>query len=88
MQKKKMVNGVKVEDRLDGASNFNSWKPRVLIALEENDLLDFVENDMPEASNDTKKIQWKKNGTKARKIMIDSVMNHLVPIISKLKTTK
>jgi len=82
-----MVSDVKVEDRLDVASNFNSWKPRVLIALEENDL-DFMESDMPEPFDDTEKIQWKKNGTKARKIMIDSVMNHLVPIISKLKIAK
>ena len=43
---------------------------------------------MPEPSEDTEKIQWKKNSTKARKIMIDSVMNHLLPIISKLKTAK
>lgn len=36
----KMVNGLKVEDRLNGSSNFASWKPRVLIALEEDDLLE------------------------------------------------
>lgn len=45
-----MVTSVKVEDRLDEASNFNSWKFRVLITLEENDLLVFVEVDMPEPS--------------------------------------
>ena len=36
-----MMIGMKVEDRLDGTSNFISWKPRVLI-LEENDLLKFM----------------------------------------------
>ncbi|XP_057813548.1 uncharacterized protein LOC131027480 [Cryptomeria japonica] len=82
-----MVNGVKVKDSLDGASNFNSWNPRVLIALEENDLLDFVERDMPEPFDDSEKIRWKKNGMKARKILIDFVMNHLLPIISKLNSS-
>ena len=34
--------GMKVEDRLDETSNFNSKKSRVLLILEENDLLKFV----------------------------------------------
>ena len=36
--------GMKVEDRVDGTSNFSSWKSRVLI-LEENDILKFVNED-------------------------------------------
>ena len=38
--------GLKVEDRFDGATNFISWKSRVLI-LEENDLLKFVSEKVP-----------------------------------------
>ena len=34
--------GMKVEDRLDVTSNFSSWKSRVFLILEENDLLKFV----------------------------------------------
>ncbi|XP_057870681.2 uncharacterized protein LOC131077246 [Cryptomeria japonica] len=83
-----MVNGLKVKDRLHGASNFTSWKFRVLIALEDNDILKFVEKEVPEPSDETEKTQWKKNDTKARKILIDSVMNHLVLIISKPKLAK
>ena len=36
------MNNVKVEDRLYGDSKFNSWNSMVLIILEENDLLGFV----------------------------------------------
>ena len=39
--------GMKVEDHLDGATNFISWKSRVLI-LEENDLLKLVNEKVPE----------------------------------------
>ena len=39
--------GMKVEDRLDGDTNFISWNPRVLI-LEENDLLKFVNEKVSE----------------------------------------
>ena len=37
-----MMRGFPVEDRLDGASNYGSWKPRVLLALEEYDVIDFA----------------------------------------------
>lgn len=33
-----MVRGLPVEDRLDGGSNYGSWKPRVLLALKEYDV--------------------------------------------------
>lgn len=46
-----MVNGLKAEDRLDGSSNFVSWKPRVQIALKENDLLDYVNSNVAGSSN-------------------------------------
>ena len=43
-----MIIGMKVEDKLDGASNFSSWKSRVLLILEENDVLKFVNENVPE----------------------------------------
>ena len=42
-----MVRGLPVEDRLDGASNYGSWKTRVLIALEEYDVVGFAVKDVP-----------------------------------------
>ena len=41
------MNNVKVEDKLDGDSKFNSWKSMILIILEENDLLKFVSEKVP-----------------------------------------
>ena len=84
----KMVNGWKVEDRLDGYTNFASWKPRVLVALEENDLLEYVNSDVAEPSDDAGKIQWKKNKILAETITIDLVKDHLIPVISKLESAK
>ncbi|XP_057824683.2 uncharacterized protein LOC131036730 [Cryptomeria japonica] len=84
-----MVNGLKVEDRLEGASNFTSWKFRVLIALEENDLLQFVEEkDLSEPKDQAEKLQFKKNSIKVKKNLIDSVKDHLVPLISKMTTAR
>ena len=42
-----MVRGLPVEDHLDGTSNYGSWKPRVLVALEEYDMVDFAVKDVP-----------------------------------------
>ena len=41
------MNNVKVEDKLDGDSKFKSWKSMILIILEENDLLKFVNEKVP-----------------------------------------
>ena len=71
--------GMNVEDRLDGASNFISWKSWVLIILEENDLLKFVNEKVPEPEEETKKTKWKKSDAKARRILIDFVRDRVIP---------
>ena len=40
---------MKVEGRFEGASNFIPWKSRVLLLLEENDLLQCVNVKVPES---------------------------------------
>ena len=50
-----MVKGLPMEDTLDGASNYNSWKPKVLMALEEHHILNFVEEDVPELEDNLQK---------------------------------
>jgi hypothetical protein len=42
-----MVNTLKLEDRLEGETNFWAWKVRVLLLLEENDLKEYVEDVVP-----------------------------------------
>ena len=33
-----MIASIRTKDRLDGSSNFNNWKARVIEILEENDI--------------------------------------------------
>ena len=80
--------GMKVEDRLDGTSNFSSWKFRVLLILEENDLLKFVNENVLELEEEVEKDRWRKNDARARRILVDSVKDHLVPRISKKTTAR
>jgi hypothetical protein len=83
-----MVNLILVEDRLDGTTNFSSWKSRFLITLEESGLMKYVEEVVPESVDDAEKYQWRKNDAKSRKIIIYSVRDHLIPHISNLNTYK
>ena len=78
---------MKAEDHLDGATNFISWKSRVLI-LEENDLLKLVNETVQEPDVEEDKTHWRKSDCRARRILVDSVSDQLVPQISQKKTTR
>ena len=69
---------MKVEDYLDGATKFISWKSSVLI-LGENDLLKLVNEKVPEQDVEENKSHWRKSDARARRILVNSVRDHLVP---------
>jgi len=79
--------GTKVEHHLDGATNFMSWKSRVLI-LEENDLLKLVNEKVQKLDSEEDNYHWRKSDGRARRILVDSVRDRLVPQISQKKTTR
>jgi hypothetical protein len=84
----KMSTSMRVEDRLDGADNFRSWKHRIQLILEENELLDHVKKMLPEPEDEEAKAKFKKNEVKAKRILTDSIKDHLIPNVSELKTAK
>ena len=63
---------MKVEDHRDAATNFISWKSRVLI-LEENDLLKLVNEKVLEPDAEEDKSHWRKSDARAIIILVDSV---------------
>jgi hypothetical protein len=82
----KMKNKTPMEDRLDGASNFSPWKSKLLVTLEEEDLLDATTKTLPETTTELEKKIRKEDDVRARKIIIYSVRDHLLPRIANLKT--
>ena len=84
----KMVKGLPVEDRLDGVSNYGSWKPRVLMTLEENEVKDFALIAVPVPNDAVQQASWRKSDVKARKILMVSMTNHLLSVTAKKETTK
>ena len=75
-------------DRLEGSTNFNSWKARLMATLEENDLDDLVINTVEEPTTNTARVAFKRKQAKARRIIYDSVKETLMPVITPLKRAK
>jgi hypothetical protein len=79
---------LRVEDRLDGASNFLSWKARVTLALKEYDLWELVDKVVAPPTDLTTLEAHKKKEIKAERVLLDSVKDHLIPHLSEKKMTK
>jgi hypothetical protein len=56
-----MATGMRVEDRLEGSRNFRSWKHRLQMILDKNDLLEHVTVGVPEPKEEEQKTKHKKN---------------------------
>ena len=75
----KMTNNNKLEEKLDRLENFQAWKYRVLLILEEHDLENYVKGEVVELEGD---------GVKSKRIIAGSMKDHLIPHVSSLKTPK
>ena len=83
-----MTIGTKLDEKLEGVDKFGAWKYRVMLILEENDLEGFIEEDIPKPEEDEAKEKHKKSLVKAKRIITDSIKDHLIPHVSSLKTPK
>ena len=59
-----------------------------MLILEENDLEGFIEEDILELEEDKAKAKHKKSLIRAKRIIVDSIKDHLIPHVSLLKTPK
>ena len=64
-----MMASMRAEDRVEGASNFNPWKAKVMSLLEEYDLDGYVTSVMEEPSNHAKRVAYKRNQSKAKRVI-------------------
>ena len=81
-----MAPSTKLDEKLEGVDNFLAWKHRMMLILEENDLEDFIKEEVPEHNKDEAKKIHKKNMVKAKRIVVDSIKDHLIPHVSSLTT--
>ena len=83
-----MMASIRAEDKLDGSSNFNNWKARIIVILEEHDLDQYVIIEVVEPTSSAGRASFKRNQAKARRIIYDFVKENIMSIITSLKTMK
>lgn len=59
-----------------------------MLILEENDLEGFIEVDIPEEEGDEAKARHTKSIMEAKRIIANSIKDHLIPHVSSLKIPK
>ena len=79
---------LRFEDRLDGASNFLSWKIRVTLLLEEDALWDIVKDVVNLPTNSQLLTAHKKKEVRAKWMLMDALQDNLIPHISEKKKAK
>ena len=62
------------------------WKCIFSLILEENDLDQFISRDVPKPEGDEAKASHKRS--MAKRIIADSIKDHLIPCVSSFKTLK
>jgi hypothetical protein len=83
-----MSASVKLVDKLEGVENFRACKYRIDLILEENDLARFVKEEVPERANAAEKERHQNDTIRAKRIIADSIKDHLIPYVSSKKTLK
>ena len=77
-----------LDQKLGEAKNFRAWKYRISLVLKGNELDSYIIGEVSIPEGDDAKALHNKNLVKAKKIIVDSITDHLVPQVSSLKTLK
>ena len=83
-----MTTGTKIDEKLEGDENFIAWRYRLSLLLEESDLEKFTKEEVSEPEGDEAKAKHKKDMVKAKRIIVDSIKDHLIHHISSLSSPK
>jgi hypothetical protein len=83
-----MSASTKLVDKLEGVENFCAWKYRISLILEENDLARFIKEDVLEPIDVAAKEKHQKDTVRAKRIIADSIKDHLIPQVDSKKTPK
>ena len=83
-----MSHHTKLDEKLEGADNFQAWKYRISLVLEENELNSYIHEEVPVPEGDEEISLHKKKMVIENKIIVVSIKDHLIPQVSSLKTPK
>jgi len=82
------VNGLRDRDRLDGASNFVSWKARILAVLDRHCIKDFALRVVAIPVDLAENEKYEDAMVRAKCMILDGVKYHVIPHIAEKNTAK
>ena len=74
-----MSHHTKLDEKIEGAYNFWSWKYRISLILEENELDSYINEEVWVTEGYEAKALHKKKLVIAKRIIVDSIRDHLIP---------
>ena len=74
-----MSHHTKLDENLEGADNLRAWKYRISLVLEENELDSYISEEVPNPEGDETKALHKTKLAMAKRIIADSIKDHLIP---------
>ena len=83
-----MSHHTKLDESLERDDNFRAWRYSISLVLEENELVSYINEEVPVLEGDEAKALNKKELVMAKRIIIDSIKYHLIPEVSSIKTLK
>ena len=81
-----MSHHTKLDENIEGVDNFQAWKHRISLVLEENELDSYINEEVLVQEGDEGKALHKNNLVMENRIISDSIKDHLIPQVSSLKT--
>ena len=83
-----MSHHTKIDENIEGATKFLAWKYRISLVLEENELDSYISEEVLVPQGNEDKALYKKKLVMAKRIIVDSIKDHIIPHVSYLKTPK
>ena len=83
-----MTHHTQLEDKLGGDDKFQKWKYKNSLILEENDLDQYITEEVPKLEGDEAKATNRRSMDKAKRSIAYSIKDHLIPHVFVFKTPK
>ena len=83
-----MNHHTQLEYKLGGDDKFRAWKYKISLIFEENDLDQYIIEEVTKPEGDEAKAVHKRSMDRIKRIIVDSIKDHLIPYVSSFKTLK
>ena len=83
-----MTKNTNLDEKIKGAENLRTWKYRIMLILQENDIDKFVKEEVKESEEVEAKYKHKKDMIIEKRIIPDSIKDNLIPQVFSRETPK